>query len=277
MQQRTLSAPFTVEGVGIHTGAYCRVTVLPADTDTGRVFQIGEASLPAHADYVVDTARCTTLGHREARVSTVEHILSALTGCGIDNARIVVEGPEIPILDGSALPFVRAIGAVGIQEQARAARTLKLDIPISMELGDSSIHAFPAASDFGIRVTTRFAHWEEGDCTLDFQLNSEEHRVYAEGIAPSRTFAFQAEVDALLAAGLAKGGSLDNALIITPPQGFSTPLRLPSEWCVHKALDLVGDLALINARILMHVVAVRPGHTLNTRFAAMLLAHCPPG
>src|SRR5438132_13388075 len=100
MQQRTLAAPFTVEGVGIHTGDWCRVTAYPADTDTGRIFQAGSITIPARADYVVDTARCTTLGKEETRISTVEHLLSALAGFGIDNALLVVEGPEIPALDG---------------------------------------------------------------------------------------------------------------------------------------------------------------------------------
>ncbi|HLK59614.1 MAG TPA: UDP-3-O-acyl-N-acetylglucosamine deacetylase [Chthonomonadaceae bacterium] len=276
MQQRTLAAPFTVEGVGIHTGVVSRVTAHPADTDTGRVFQTGRVLIPARAEYVVDTARCTTLGSEGARISTVEHLLSALMGFSIDNALIVVEGPEIPILDGSALPFVEAIRSAGVREQTRAPRVLTLEAPLELHAGNGSIRAMPAASTLELEVTTDFADWREGDATLTAYLEPEDAEAYAAHIAPARTFAFQQEVDALLAAGLAKGGSLDNALIITPPDGFSRPLRLPSEWCAHKMLDLLGDLALTDRRLQIHVAAIRPGHTLNTRFAAALLAQSPP-
>lgn len=270
MHQQTLANPFLLEGVGIHTGAPSRIVVHPAEPDTGRRFEVGGVTIPARADFVVDTARCTTLGHAGVRVSTIEHLLSALHGCGIDNARIEVFGPEIPILDGSAQPFVEAIQAVGIQTQDRPARLVRLTEPIEVREGTSHLQAAPSDT-FALEVRTEFGNWPEGEAVASAQVGSEFADSYATGIAPARTFAFQQEVEALLAAGLAKGGSLDNALIITPPETFSTPLRVPQEWCVHKLLDVIGDLALLDARPCMHIMALRPGHRLNVRLAETIL------
>ncbi|HZT43411.1 MAG TPA: UDP-3-O-acyl-N-acetylglucosamine deacetylase [Chthonomonadaceae bacterium] len=270
LEQQTLSGLFTLEGAGIHSGKWGRVTVHPAEPDTGRVFRVGPVSIPAHVSSVIDTERCTTLGAEGARVSTVEHLLSALHGCGIDNAIIEVSGPEIPILDGSARPFVEAILAAGICSQGRLPRRLRLHEPVEIGEGGSLLTA-AQADGCTLEVTTTFDGWPEGNATLRARLDSEDTARYGAEIAPARTFAFRQEVEALLAAGLAQGGSLENALIITPPDGFSTPLRLPSEWCAHKLLDLIGDLALLDARLDMKLTAVRPGHRINVRFAQTLL------
>jgi UDP-3-O-[3-hydroxymyristoyl] N-acetylglucosamine deacetylase len=269
LNQRTISNPLLLEGVGIHTGAPCRIVVHPAEPDTGRRFETSGVTVPAQTDYVVDTARCTTLGHEGVRVSTVEHLLSALYGCGIDNARIEVFGPEIPILDGSAQPFVEAIEAAGIQVQARPAHTIRLTEPIEMCEGASRLIATPAET-FTVEVHTEFTNWTEGQAVARAEAGPEFMAQYATEIAPARTFAFRHEVEALVAAGLAKGGSLDNALVITPPDTFSTPLRLPREWCVHKLLDVLGDLALLDARPCFHLTALRPGHRANVRLAAKI-------
>lgn len=270
MEQQTLRTRFTLEGVGIHSGAWGRVTVHPAEADTGRVFRLGAVSLPAHVSFVVDTARCTTLGVEGVRVSTVEHLLSALHGCGIDNAVIEVSGPEIPILDGSALPFFEAILSAGICGQGGTPRRLRLREPVEVGEGGSLLTAKPA-DGCTLEVTTTFDGWPEGSTTLHARLDPEDTARYGTEIAPARTFAFRQEVEALLAAGLAQGGSLENALIITPPDGFSTPLRLPAEWCAHKLLDLIGDLALLDARLNMKLSALRPGHRINAHFARTLL------
>ena len=269
MLQQTLANSFLLEGVGIHTGAMSRIVVHPAEANTGRRFEVGGETIPARVEYVIDTARCTTLENNGARVSTVEHLLSALQGCGIDNARIEVFGPEIPILDGSALPFVEAIQAAGIETQAYPAREIFLTEPIELTDGGSIMHAIPAA-DFACEVHTEFTDWPEGSATVSKRVGPEFTEQFAFEIAPARTFAFMREVEALLAAGLAKGGSLDNALIITPPDTFSTPLRLPQEWCVHKLLDVIGDLALLDARPRLHLSALRPGHRANVRCAALI-------
>lgn len=257
--------------MGIHSGAQGRVTVHPADVDTGRVFQVGSVTIPARAEFVTDTSRSTRLGRDGAAVGTVEHLLSALHAWGIDNARIVVEGPEIPILDGSAAPFAEAVCAVGVRGQGRPARTISLRTPISIEQGSTRIVAEPT-SGLNLRVCTTFENWAEGtaECRAAFGPQTTER--YRTEIAPARTFAFHAEVEKLLEAGLARGGSLDNALIITPPSGYSTPLRLPQEWCAHKMLDLLGDLALADARLEMRVDALRPGHRANVAFVMALPA-----
>lgn len=267
--QQTLAHPFLLEGVGIHTGATGRIVVHPADPNTGRRFEAGGEIIPAQVSYVVDTARCTTLGRNGVRVSTVEHLLAALHGCGIDNARIEVFGPEIPILDGSARPFVEAIQAAGIETQQVPARELRLAGPVAFSEGGCLLRAVPAER-FTLEVQTEFADWPEGKAVSRAEIAPELAERFASEVAPARTFAFMREVEALLAAGLAKGGSLDNALVVTPPDHFSTPLRLPQEWCVHKLLDVIGDFALLDARLCLHLTATRPGHRANVQFAAKI-------
>lgn len=282
--QRTLAHEFRITGAGIHTGALATVTVWPADVDFGRRFRVGSHTFPARADYVLDTRRCTTLGTPEASVQTGEHLLSALFAYHIDNCLIEVEGPEIPILDGSALPHVQAIEQSGIIAQGKSADVLRLTDTIGLEERGSQLVASPLATtdlpdQFRIETTVEFAHWPAGNRSLvfadnfafDSALGAEASATYRETIAPARTFAFRHEVEQLLAAGLARGGSLDNALIITPPDTFSSPLRLPDEWCAHKTLDILGDLSLVGVRLALSLSALRPGHGPNSRMAMALL------
>lgn len=271
MEQQTVAGSFTLEGIGIHTGKQGHITVYPADVDTGRIFQVGGITIPAQARFVTDTSRSTRLGRDGVTVSTVEHLLSALHAWGVDNARIVVEGPEIPILDGSAAPFAGAILQVGVRGQGKAVRTLSLQKPILLKQGGTLFTAKPA-QELHLSVRTEFEDWPEGNATCRADIRPDTAEIYLADIAPARTFAFQAEVERLLQAGLALGGSLDNALIITPPDGFSTPLRVPHEWCTHKMLDLIGDLALADARLELQVDALRPGHRANVAFVMALLA-----
>lgn len=269
MEQQTLRNTIAFEGVGIHTGQRARVTVQPAEADTGRVFRVGHVTIPGRVEYVVDTRRCTTLGKDSVSVSTVEHLLSALHAYGIDNALIEVDGPEIPILDGSALSFAQAFAEVGTMGQGATPRVLALTSPLAWELGGTGVNATPA-DEFMVEVITEFDDWPEGAACVRAVVEPDTAADYQVSIAPARTFAFRREVEQLLAAGLALGGSLDNALVITPPATFSTPLRLPSEWCAHKLLDVIGDLALLDARLQMNLTITRPGHHANTRFADVL-------
>lgn len=282
MNQQTLAAAFTLSGFGIHTGRAARVTVHPAPPDAGRRFVLGDVEIPARSEFVLDTRRCTTLGREGdpfsssnsgGKLLTVEHLLSALSGLGIDNAWIEVEGPELPILDGSALPYVEAIYAVGIATQDRPAAICRVRDEVVIRDGASEITIQPA-DQFELEVAVEFETWPEGRASVSAVIGAGQEASYAQQVAPARTFAFRVEVEQLLAAGLAKGGSLDNALVITPPDGFSTPLRLPKEWAVHKLLDLVGDLALLDARPQMRVKALRPGHTINTTAARQLAQFC---
>jgi len=270
VNQNTLAQSFSLQGVGIHTGTVGKITVHPASENFGRVFRTGNTEFAAHADFVVDTSRCTTLGKDGAKISTVEHLLSALAGLNVDNALIEVEGAEIPILDGSALPFAEAILAAGIEAQSVPAKMLIMKDSVELSEGNSRFFAETSETDKSeFTVTTTFDNWTEGASTQKVSLSPE---VYLKEIAPARTFAFRQEVEMLIAAGLAKGGSLDNALIVTPPDEFSSPLRLPEEWCRHKLLDLIGDLSLLNVRPMrMSFLAVRPGHRLNVAFAQKIL------
>ncbi len=271
MEQQTLGGSFTLAGVGIHTGVHGRVTVSPAAVDTGRVFVVDGVTIPARIEFVTDTSRCTRLGRAGASVSTVEHLLSALHAFGVDNARITVEGAEIPILDGSAAPFAAAVQSVEVRGQGTPAQALHLTDPLEWTERGTRFTAQPAAS-LHLRVRTEFEEWASGTAETQAEVTPATGERYAQGIAPARTFAFQREVEMLIQAGLAKGGSLDNALIITPPDGYSSPLRLPEEWCAHKMLDLIGDLALLDARLNMRLFALRPGHRANVAFATALRA-----
>jgi UDP-3-O-[3-hydroxymyristoyl] N-acetylglucosamine deacetylase len=271
MEQQTLSNPFSLEGVGIHTGSPSRVTVNPAEPDAGRIFLVNGTVIPARAQYVVDTTRCTTLGRDGVRVSTVEHLLSALAGCGVDNCVIEVDGPEIPILDGSALPFVDAIQSVGIEVQGRPAHFVRLRDEVVVSGNGSELRAAPA-DDLYLEVRTEFDEWPEGAAAIVTEGRDGVPIGYRANIAPARTFAFRREVEMLIAAGLAKGGSLGNALIITPPDGFSSALRVASEWCAHKVIDVIGDLALLDARLAIRLHALRPGHRINISLAQSISA-----
>ncbi|GBC96665.1 UDP-3-O-acyl-N-acetylglucosamine deacetylase [bacterium HR16] len=264
-KQCTLREAISVEGVGVHTGKRCRVTVKPADENTGIAFTVGGRWIPALAEYVVSTDRCTTLGADGVRVMTVEHLLSALAGTGVDNARIEVEGEEIPVLDGSAAPWVERFYRVGLQEQSAQRRRIRLTRPVSVMAGDRGIWAMPHPERLLI-TTVHYDHPLVGTQVAWFHLDKID---YLEEIAPARTFGFWEEVEALLARGKALGGNLDNALVIFPDH-YSTPLRFPDEVLRHKVLDFIGDLALVGAQVEALFVAVKPSHTLNTAFALAL-------
>ncbi len=225
--------------------------------------------IPARADYVIDTSRCTVLGSEGVLVSTVEHLLSALSGCNIDNAIIEVVGSELPILDGSSLPWVEEILNVGVAKQSQEAHFFKIKSKSEIVQGHSICEASPA-EEFSIEVTTQFDNWPEGSSTICAVLGVDIDS-YCSHISPARTFAFLQEVQAILDSGLAKGGSLENVLIITPPATYSSPLRVEKEWCAHKILDCIGDLALLNARSCFHMRAIRPGHRINNAMARELL------
>jgi UDP-3-O-[3-hydroxymyristoyl] N-acetylglucosamine deacetylase len=249
----------------MHTGSPSTVTIEPASADTGIRFRIGDQVIPASADLVVSTRRCTTLGAYNKQVGTVEHLLSALSGCGIDNAEIEVEGEEIPILDGSAREWVSAIEASGIAELGKPVVMHILTKPVALQVEDSWMVASPS-DEFKITCVSRFDHPMLGTEVVTYRHNP---RHYAEQVAPARTFGFIEEVEALRAAGLARGGSIENALIVFPDR-FSSALRLPHECNRHKLLDLIGDLSLTGRRFRASITAVKPSHKANVEFARTL-------
>jgi UDP-3-O-[3-hydroxymyristoyl] N-acetylglucosamine deacetylase len=252
-------------GTGMHSGQPAAVAVQPAPAGAGVCFLSGGTILPARAEHVANTRRATCLAVGPARVDTVEHILSALHGLGIDNVEIEIDGPELPILDGSALPWVEALLDAGIVELGDDVVPIRPASSLALRDGDSWMVATPA-DDFSLTCVTHFDHPLLGTQSATFVADP---ALFAAEIAPARTFGFAAEVEALRAAGLAKGGSLDNALVIYDDR-FSDELRVPDECLRHKLLDLWGDLYLAGGRIQAAVTAIKPGHKINAAFARMI-------
>ena len=271
--QRTLARAVTTRGIGVHSGRPVRVSVLPAPSGRAIAFVRtdlqGSPWIPARADHVVETTLATTLGAGRARVSTVEHLLAALAGLGIDNAVVEVDGPEIPILDGSAAPWMTLLRAAGRVDLDAPRQALVVDRRVVLTEGPREIAVEPAGR-FEVRYEIDFGHVVIPPQTLDLAVDAQ---TFAEELAPARTFGFLAEVEVLKARGLARGGSLENAIVvgrdrILNPEG----LRFADEFVRHKALDLVGDLALLSRPIRGRVTVARGGHRLHNRLVAALLA-----
>jgi UDP-3-O-acyl N-acetylglucosamine deacetylase len=271
-KQHTLARDFTLRGVGLHTGGACAVTVGPASANAGFSFVLANGErIAATPDAVRSTVRCTTLGSERGVVNTVEHVLAALFGMGVDNATIAVQGDEVPILDGSALPFARAIVEAGMVEQPVPRRVLELREPAWYEDEDKLLAVLPA-DEFSISFFVSFPEpvghqfLATPPITPDYFLRE---------IAPNRTFGFKHEIDALAAAGLARGGSLDNAVVIDT-DGYLSELRFPDEVVRHKALDLIGDFALIGMYPRARVIAIKSGHALHVAAARAMRAMLAP-
>jgi UDP-3-O-[3-hydroxymyristoyl] N-acetylglucosamine deacetylase len=265
--QHTLRETLAFEGVGLHTGAAVRARIVPQAADHGIRFSLdGAASFAATSDHVVETRRATVLGDGTRTVSTVEHVLSALFAMGVDNALVEVTGPEMPVLDGSAGVYVDAIVASGLVEQPALRPRFALGAPAVFSDGDAVVVVTPA-DDFRVRYAVDFAA-PVGAQFFDAAIDAETYRGE---IAQARTFGYLHEVEALLAAGLARGGSLDNALVFAP-DGPLTPLRWPNEVVRHKTLDLIGDFALLGAWPQFEVIAIKSGHRLHAKAVAGLRA-----
>jgi UDP-3-O-[3-hydroxymyristoyl] N-acetylglucosamine deacetylase len=271
-QQRTVRRTVEIEGVGLHSGSDARVRILPAPADHGLVFSrrdLGGATVEATPEAIGDSSLATTLSCDGVSVGTVEHLLAALRGLGIDNARIEVDGPEIPILDGSSAPFVTALRAAGGGAVQRAARrTLAVRRPISIRDGERAILALPAR-DFRISYAIDFPHPAIGYQAVALSVDEE---VFASSIAPARTFCLLRDVQAMRASGRARGGSLDNAVVVGDEGIVGGALRFRDEFVRHKVLDLIGDLALLGAPLLAHVVVFKGGHRLHAQLVRRLRA-----
>jgi UDP-3-O-[3-hydroxymyristoyl] N-acetylglucosamine deacetylase len=266
MMQATLRDALRFEGIGLHTGASASIEVQPAQPDEGLSFVVDGLRIPATVEHVVDTSRATVVGSDGVTISTTEHLLSALFALGVSNAAIRVSGPEIPALDGSALPFVSAIERCGVREQPQLRTTLELNETFAVQAADRMIVALPA-NEFRVRFLADFAppigtQYFAGEIGPD---------VYRREIAAARTFAYLHEIEALRARGLARGGNLDNALVFGP-DGPLQPLRWPDEAVRHKVLDLVGDLALLGAWPHCEIVAIKSGHELHASLTRELRA-----
>src|SRR5205823_3401012 len=256
----------------LHTGELATVRILPAPAGKGIIFRrvdLDNFELRADVASVARVAYATTLMSRGVWISTVEHLLSALYGIGIDNAYIELDNFEVPILDGSALPYVEAIARVGIAQQNRTREYIRITKEFVLNEGGKTLGIYPSDT-FSIKYDIDFSHPLIGTQSLDVQFTGTN---YADLIAPARTFGFYHEVEKLQASGLVRGGSLENAIVLTQTGMLNdTSLRFPDEFVRHKTLDLLGDFALIGQPVLGRLVANKAGHALHTRFAGELLA-----
>ncbi|MDP0490058.1 MAG: bifunctional UDP-3-O-[3-hydroxymyristoyl] N-acetylglucosamine deacetylase/3-hydroxyacyl-ACP dehydratase [Verrucomicrobiota bacterium JB023] len=270
-RQHTLAASATLEGTSLHTGSKVTLTLKPAPIDHGFVFcrvdLPDKPLIPANVDLVETVERATTLSVGSNRVHTVEHVLSALVGMGVDNALIEMDANEPPIADGSSAPYVELIKQAGLEEQEGTRKTWHIREPIHLDCGNGSLITIVPDNKFRLTVTNvgrNGLHTEHFSSVVTPEI-------YEEEIAPARTFTFYEDVAPLLEKGLIKGGSLENAVVIRGEQVMSKePRRFNNEFARHKALDIIGDLMLGGKRILGHVIAVAPGHGPNTKMAAML-------
>jgi UDP-3-O-[3-hydroxymyristoyl] N-acetylglucosamine deacetylase len=269
-EQHTLGAGFERSGIGLHSGLISTVRVLPASVGQGRFFvrvDLPDAPvIPASVGAVSQTVLSTELCHETACVRTVEHLLAALSGMGIDNARIEIEGEEVPLLDGSAWGWVEAIVQAGLSTQSAPRLPLNLAEPIWVQQADAFVAALPA-STLQLTYGIEFAQSAIGNQWYTWSPDKEE---FASAIAPARTFALAHQVEHLRQSGLIKGGSLDNALVCDETGWLNPPLRFSNEPVRHKLLDLVGDLSLLGAFPCVHVLAYKASHRLHTQLAQQL-------
>ena len=269
-RQRTFKQRASLGGIGLHSGSPVRMTLAPAPADSGIVFARSGVEIPALAEFVVHTNMNTSLGRGPVRIGTVEHLLAALVGCGIDNARVEVEGPEIPIMDGSSDPFVALVREAGIHELRAVRRFLMLRKHVTVGEGDKLARLSPARGKFSVSYTVDFQHPLISDQNYKLEMND---RSFQKEICRARTFGFKRDVERLHRAGLARGGSLENAVVVDDfnilnPEG----LRFPDEFVRHKILDAIGDLALLGMPLIGHFTAVKSGHSLNHQLVRKVLA-----
>ncbi|MBA2731309.1 MAG: UDP-3-O-acyl-N-acetylglucosamine deacetylase [Acidobacteria bacterium] len=271
VKQTTLAFPVEASGIGLHTAVPVHIRLVPAPPDTGYVFirtDLGGFEIPASVEWVAHCSYATTLMRTGVMLSTVEHLLAALRGGGVDNVYIEVDNLEIPIMDGSAEAFTNMIERAGVVEQPLARKALLVQERVSIEHGDRRIQIEPADS-------------YEIDCLIDFPhplIGTQHFRVdvtngnFGREIAAARTFGFTEEIEALRRANLIQGGSLDNAIVLTSTGMLNeTSLRFPEEFVRHKILDIIGDLALLGMPIMGRVTAHKSGHILHAALMTKLL------
>jgi UDP-3-O-[3-hydroxymyristoyl] N-acetylglucosamine deacetylase len=259
MNAATLAAPLDFRGVGLHTGAESSIEVRPANAGTGYVFLVGDMRIPATTEFAKESPLATVIEHNGTSISTIEHVLSALLAMGASDAEIALVGPEVPILDGSAKLYADAIARVGLIESGQARPVFAPSHVMEFRDDDRAVMILPSdvfrvrfIGDYTAPIGTQYFNAE---ITPEF---------YRTQVAPARTFAFLRDVEAMRAAGLARGGSLDNALVYDE-SGPMQPLQWHNEPARHKALDLIGDFALLGAWPQCEVIAIKSGHALHTR------------
>lgn len=271
MNQTTLAKPVSTTGVGLHTAVEVNLTLKPAPENTGYVFvrtDLDNFEIPASAEYISHCSYATTLMRRGVVLSTCEHLLSALRGSGVDNCFIELDNIEIPIMDGSSEDFVGLIEEAGIVEQDARRRVFRVLDRVEFEQGDRKMSVEPS-DNFEIECVIEFPHPFINRQSYKFVFDNGS---YGTEVASARTFGFASEVQALRKANLALGGSLDNAIVLTPDGMLNeTPLRFDDEFVRHKVLDIIGDLALLGMPVQGKVTAERSGHSVHASLMSKLL------
>ncbi|GAA5089122.1 MULTISPECIES: UDP-3-O-acyl-N-acetylglucosamine deacetylase [Paenalcaligenes] len=279
LRQRTISKTVSTKGIGLHSGHLVEITLRPAEPDTGIVFHRVDmdpiVSIPAKAHLVGGTTMASVLQKEGVRVSTVEHLMSALAGLGIDNLHVDLSAEEVPIMDGSAGTFVYLLRSAGLTEQNRPKQFLRVLKPIEVREGsgaDLKWARLEPYEGFALQFSIDFQH-PAIDATANFAEVDFAKDSYAKSVARARTFGFASEVEAMRAAGLARGGSLDNAIVMDEFRVLNADgLRYQDEFVKHKILDAIGDLYLIGHPLVARYVACKSGHGLNNQLARALLA-----
>lgn len=269
--ETTLQRPAAAQGVGLHSGVPVNIRIMPAPPSTGIVFvrtDLDRFEIPASWRHVARVSYATSLMRQGVLLSTTEHLLSVFYSMGVDNAYVEIDNLEVPILDGSGLPFVRMVQNAGLRTYRRLRRYLCIRRPVTVEDRGRRISILPAES-FQLTCDVFFNHPLVGRQMLEMEVTPGR---YAEEIAPARTFGFAGELDQMRHMGLIRGASLDSGVCFSP-DGIMNPdgLRFPDECCRHKALDLIGDLALIGRPLLGHVVAERAGHAMHAALVSRIM------
>ena len=268
--ERTIRNPVECSGVGLHSGAPANLRILPASAGTGIVFRrtdLDGFEVEAISRNVAKVSYATSLMKKGVLISTTEHLLSAFIGMGVDNAVIELDNLEVPILDGSAQPFVEMITQAGVRQQRRKRVYLKILRPYELQEGDKFIGVYPAER-YSVSYAIDFPHPLIGSETFQVELSNGS---YVRQIAAARTFGFLEQQRAMLNMGLIRGASRDNCVVLTRQGIDNPPLRFQDEFVRHKVLDLIGDLALFGKRVLGYVKADRAGHALHTAIVSRIL------
>ncbi|MGH9718328.1 MAG: UDP-3-O-acyl-N-acetylglucosamine deacetylase [Candidatus Acidiferrales bacterium] len=268
--QLTIQRPAEVEGVGLHTAVRGRVRLLPAPADTGIVFRrtdLDNFQIEAHICNLARVSYATSLMKQGVLISTTEHLLAALYSCGIDNVYVEIDALELPILDGSSKPFIEMLQQAGTRRLRRRRRYIKVVKPLEFCDGDRRIGIYPA-DEFHVRCFVDYGHPAIGPQDIEMGVDRD---TFCRELGPARTFGFLKDFVGLQAMGLIRGGSLANAIVLDDTSILNGPLRFPDEFGRHKALDLIGDLALVGRPLQASIVAHRAGHALHTQLVTRLL------
>lgn len=269
--QQTIRQPAEIGGIGLHTAVRCHVRLVPAPADTGIVFRrvdLENFEIEAHVRNVARVSYATSLMKQGVLLSTTEHILAALYSCGIDNVYVELDALELPILDGSSKPFIDLLAMTGTRRLRRPRRFIRVLKPLEFSDGDRRIGIYPC-DEFRVHCYVDYNHPCVGPQEVEMSVDRES---FSRELAPARTFGFVKDFTGLRAMGLIRGGSMENAIVLDDRTIMNGPLRFADEFGRHKALDLIGDLALVGRPLKARIVAHKAGHALHTQLVTRLLA-----